>query len=141
MPQFQVGGCVSVTDLMLSKTDEATPAYLSEFAKDIHNEVKDRDSGYKSQFAIEMQKSVAYKRGKDNSFCDNKATMDTRKHQNGWDYFRVEGRKYLHNTGGSTTDCLQKDSETQVNKIEICLSNVLHINLASEPEQQIRKQP
>ena len=129
-----------MTDLMLSKTDEAIPAYLSEFAKDIHNEVKDRDSGYKSQFAIEMQKSVAYKRGKD-SFCDNKATMDTRKHQNGWDYFRVEGRKYLHNTGGSTTDCLQKDSETQVNKIEICLSNVLHINLASEPEQQIRKQP
>ena len=131
-----------MTDLMLSKTDEATPAYLSEFAKDIHNEVKDRDSGYKSQFAIEMQKSVAYKRGKDNSFCDNKATVDTRKHQNGWDYcFRVEGRKCLHNTGGSTTDCLQKDSETQVNKIEICLSNVLHINLASEPEQQIRKQP
>ena len=46
---------------MLSKTDVATPAYLSEFARDVHNEVKDKHSGYKSQFAIEMNKSVAAK--------------------------------------------------------------------------------
>ena len=121
MPQFQVGGCVSVTELMLSKTDVSTPAYLSEFAKDIYNEVKGRDSGYKSQFAIKMQKSVTQNMEKDKSFCDNKATMDKRKHhQNGRDYcFPVEGRNYWHNTGGSTADRLQKDSETQVNKIEI----------------------
>ena len=65
-----------MTDLMLSKTDEATPAYLSDFAKDIHNEVKDRDSGYKSQFAIEMNRVVACKREREHSFCDNKANMD-----------------------------------------------------------------
>ena len=41
MPQFQVGGCVSVTELLLSKIDVDTPAYLSQFAKDVDKEVKE----------------------------------------------------------------------------------------------------
>ena len=49
--------------------------------------------------------------------------MDTRKHyQNGWDYcFPDERKKYRNNAGGSNTDRLHKDSETQGNKIEISL--------------------
>ena len=68
-----------------------------------------------------MHTYVAYKGDKEQSFCDNKSYMDTRKHyQNGWDYcFPDERRKYRNNAGGSTTDPLHKVSETQVNKIEI----------------------
>ena len=109
----------------MSKTD-AAPAYLSEFAQDIYNGAKDRESGYKSQFAREMQKSETVKREIKNSLCDNKATIDRRKNSHtGWAHcFPAEGSKYRQDLNSKSGKSLKSamSSTPMISKVETVLS-------------------
>ena len=137
MPKFQVGGSVSVKEPIGRMTsDTMEQKYHSRFANEIVSDVKGSDSKYKSEFAMEMNKSLAYKSVQENISSDLETELNLYenvfrqdKDQNRFDYHFPQNQmklcvnendqvkdeeKYLHNTQGSSRDYLQMDKQTQV---------------------------
>jgi len=118
MPWFQVGGYVSINEK--ATTDCKNKTFQSSYAQEIIREIK--DSGYKSDFASEMQNSLS------NSHSETKMKMyeninPVYQNQNALDYFppknqtklcvkknvEMDEHKNQYNTLGITEEYTQMD--------------------------------
>jgi hypothetical protein len=126
MLKFNVGGSVSVKEPIGTRKDNMDKFYLSGFAKEIVSEVKERDPGYESEFALEMHNSLAYKGEQEYHFCDLEDELNLYKNVNTQlenpenqincgitENPIIDVHKYPHNAWGSAKDG-QMDRQQQV---------------------------